>query len=144
MSCSESDSLFNGAALAVGCSVTFVVTLIVTAIVTYIVTYTRIKKKFFQDANASGKQKVATINALVYDEVDQPNLKSTEADFELQQNLAYGISHKESNPVYKSSILYVVSAIILYPFYVAVRNYIIELINRLHVLMITFCNTKFL
>jgi len=76
------------------------VILIVTAIITFVVTYTCVKKKVFQDT--SGKQKVVTTNALVYDEVSQPNLKSTEADFELQQNPAYGISHKESNPVYKS------------------------------------------
>ena len=83
--------------------VTFIITLIVTAIITFIVTYTCLKKKFSQET--SGKQPVATTSAFVYDMVDQPNLKSKEADLELQQNPAYGTSHKmimDTTPVYES------------------------------------------
>ena len=80
--------------------VTFIITLIVTAIITFIVTYTCLKKKFSKET--SGKKPVATTSALVY---DQPNLKSKEADLELQQNPAYGTSHKmimDTTPVYES------------------------------------------
>ena len=93
----DSDS---GTDLAIGCVVTFIITLIVTAIITFIVTYTCLKKKFSQET--SGKQPVATTSALVYDTVDQ---KSKEADLELQQNPAYGTSHKmimDTTPVYES------------------------------------------
>ena len=48
---------------------------------------------------------MATTSALLYDTVDHPNLKSKEADLELQQNPAYGTSHKmimDTNPVYES------------------------------------------
>ena len=93
-SSSDSDSLFTGAALVIGCIVTSIVTLLVTAIITIVVTYICVKK-FSQDK--SGKQKVAATSALVYDTVGQTNMESKEADLELQQNPAYGISHMDSN-----------------------------------------------
>ena len=102
-SSSDSDSLFTGTALAVGCVVTFIVTLIVTAVIASVVTYTCVKRKFSQYTN--GKQTVATTNGLVYDTVGEPNLKSKEADLELQQNPAYDTSHKmimDTNPAYES------------------------------------------
>ena len=102
-SSSDSDSLFTGTTLTIGCVVTFIVTLIVTAIITFFVTYTCVKRKFSQYTN--GKQTVATTNALVYDTVGEPNLKSKGADLELQQNPAYGTSHKmimDTNPVFES------------------------------------------
>ena len=99
-SSSDSDSLFTGAALVIGCIVTSIVTLLVTAIITIVVTYICVKKKFSQDK--SGKQKVAATSALVYDTVGQANMESKEADLELQQNPAYGISHMDSNIVYES------------------------------------------
>ena len=100
-SSSDSDSLFTGAAVVIGCIVTSIVALLVTAIITIVVTYICVKKKFSQDK--SDKQKVAATSALVYDSVGH-NMESKEADLELQQNPAYGISHMDSNIVYESCI----------------------------------------
>ena len=120
MSHSESDSLFTGAALAVGCLVTFVVTLIATAIITFFVTFTCVKK-FFQDA--SGKQKVATTNALVYDAVGQPNQKQILNYNKIQLMVSVIKNPNQFTKVAMIRInnlvinmLYVVTAIILYPF----------------------------
>ena len=97
LSSSDSNSQSTGAIVAIAC-VTFIVTLIATAIITFVVTYFFVKKK--QDT--TGKQPIATTNAIVYDTVGLPGKKSDEVGLELQPNPAYGKSHKDTNPVYES------------------------------------------
>ena len=104
-SSSDSNSQSTGAVVAIAC-VTFIVTLIATAIITFLVTYIFIKKKFTDiTQDTTGKQPIATTNAIVYDTVDLPGKKSDEVGLELQPNPAYGTSHKvimDTNPVYES------------------------------------------
>ena len=65
-SSSDSNSQSTGVVVATAC-VTFIVTLIATAIITFVVTYIFVKQKFSGiTQDTTGKQPIATTNAIVY------------------------------------------------------------------------------
>ena len=61
-----------------------------------------LKRSFPKIKEANKKWQQLYYSALVYDSVGQTNMESKEADLELQQNPAYGISQTDSNIVYES------------------------------------------
>ena len=98
-----SDSLSTGAVVAITFIVTFIITLTAIAIVTFIVAYMICVKRKFESAfnhnNQSSQEKV------LYEQVSPTSQAITKNDLELQQNPAYGTSHKvtmDTNPAYES------------------------------------------
>ena len=81
---------------------TFILTLTVTAIITFVVTYVCVKRKFtnaYNPNNQSPQEKV------LYEQVGPSSHTINKNDLELQQNPAYGTSHKvimDTNLVYDS------------------------------------------
>ena len=96
------NSSFTAVAVAITFAVTFILTLTVTAIVTFIVTYVCVKRKFTNVYNPNDQLPQEKV---LYEQVGPSSHIISKNDLELQQNPAYGTSHKvvmDTNPAYDS------------------------------------------